>query len=710
MKKYIFICLLLTTFSNALYAQINEEKVNKAAALMKKMIENPDQMMTLYQEMQALKLTAAEEKEATKRAQQGAIEQANQIKKEVTATSGVTEQQVKKRMDESKRIIPIRDDKRINAVPKRILTDTELKIFCKAVHEQISKHMYPQAVSQAEELFKQIKNKSANTEELGSNALLVYLLNLTQQSLYMMGRVCSETNATANTLNNYAALLNSFGLQEAAVPILNSLRKKYGASPPVMSNLAMAWFGLGDLKKAGKYADTVIRRFPGRKAHAHYVKAIEKEAEGDRTGAIEEIKQSIDEAYSAEKEDLLHKWGGQMKSNDYKKSLPQDPMGLNRFNFPVLPRSYNAAVETIAEWEKFYNNIETAIEKTQLEFEKKREEYNRKQTTVVQQQAIQTFGGSKFYTSFSNNTNQAMKNYFDVLMEDYARQERSYQYEFDLVEERLKAMEVELEGKMKAVKKRFENTCGEGQPCPELEICNAEKNIKSAYMDAANGLLEAFYTSAIEFHRRFSNNLVYAARYSMEDALYFEVYKLETQLLFLGNLKTVHYKWPRGLFSISQREICVHVAPKPAGTDSLPDYDEVNCKDNWSMTFPGGHKLATRCNKIEVEVDFQVATLGAKEDLVTGEWSNFTIELGYDVGTGAYTGEVLDATAGVSAYIEFDKRGVQDWGTKGKSGVKVGGVKTIEGEKKISMMSGKPDMSSNGEFKSDFGILVLPFK
>lgn len=289
------LCLVFFLFNNLLaQTPLNEEKVNKAAAIMKKMISNPDQMMSLYQEMQALKLTPAEEKEAQKRAQQEAMKQADEVKEKAIATGGKTEQQIKQVTDENKRIVPLRDDARINSVVKRILTDAEIKTYCNAVHVAVKKGMLPQTIEQAEKIFSQKKIKTINSGDWGKEAIAVYLTNLTQQSLYIMGRICGETNADANTLNNYAALLNGVRMEHGSIPILNYLRTKYGASPPVMNNLAMAWLGLGEFQKAGKIADTVIQRFPGRRGQSHYVKAIIKEGEGDRGGAIKEMEKSLD--------------------------------------------------------------------------------------------------------------------------------------------------------------------------------------------------------------------------------------------------------------------------------------------------------------------------------------------------------------------------------------------------------------------------------
>jgi tetratricopeptide (TPR) repeat protein len=722
MKKYLFVAAMLCLSFTVYGQQVDEEKVNKAVAIMKKMISNPDQMMALYQEMEALKLTSAEEAEAQKRIEKGAIEQASQIKKQVTAISGVTEQQVKQKMEDGERIAPLRNEKRINSVLKRTLTDAEVKQFCKTVHERITGIMFPQALQQSEEVHRQLRANPTFTTDMGNTAVLLYLSNLTQQSLYTLGRVCSETNADANTLNNYATLLNHFNLQEAAIPILNNLRKKHGITPPVMNNLAVAWFGLGDVKTAAKYADTVIQRFPGRRGHAHYIKSVIKEGEGDKAGAIEELEKSIDESYSQEKETLLRKWNGNTKRKNFRLKQVGDVMGLEEFTIPDFPSNYEEHLKLKPVWEAFHKNLKSAAASAEQTHNRLRSDAEKKQAQVVKD--VMQKGAVGYAFAVNNNVNLAAAYYYDAVSEKYAEADREWIAKEGALRSKIELMKKDRDKEIEKAMEPFKNTCGEGQPCPEKEICEAQKKVEDAFLSKMRPVLQNHYQEINADRKYYINQMMNASRYSMDET-WFPVEQAKEQWFYLEFLKSIDYIQPGSLFSLDGKPKCIDANQNnPFKSKGLPDFDEVNCKPDWQIGFPGGSKLSTHCNTIELELDFQAFTFGFKENIITGEWTNMTFEVGTDISLmeklgiptapAGDNGPKIDAYAGVSGFVEVEKSGVQSWdvkdaGVKGKAGVSAGG-RIIEMEKKISIMSGKPDFSTGSEFKSDFGILVLPFK
>ncbi|MBK8089088.1 MAG: hypothetical protein IPK31_14720 [Chitinophagaceae bacterium] len=88
---------------------------------MQKMMTDPGQMQNVMTELQALKLNSAEDKEAKKRMQQQAVANSGKLKEEVTKKGGITEKQITEFKENKDRIVPVRDDARINAVLKRDL-------------------------------------------------------------------------------------------------------------------------------------------------------------------------------------------------------------------------------------------------------------------------------------------------------------------------------------------------------------------------------------------------------------------------------------------------------------------------------------------------------------------------------------------------------------------------------------------------------------
>jgi hypothetical protein len=723
MKKVLIIFYtLLFLFQISVFAQkpIDEEKVKKAVVLMKKMMEDPGQMQAVLVEIEALKLNSAEDKEANKRFEKELMNKASEMKEKVMITGGITEKQITEMNENKDRIVPVRDDARINAVLKRDLSDGELKDFCRAVHEAVKKVMNPAAISQAEAIYSKMKAKYPSTAAIGNGAISCYLYNLTQQSIYIMGKVCSQDAGNANNLNNYAALLTNHGVEQGAIPILNYLNRKYARSPVILSNLSAAWMGLGEFKTAEKYADSCIKFFPGNAAQAHYVKSVVKESEGNRQGAIEELKKSIGESYSSEKANLLKKMGGELNASDYKKTLPADALGLSKFGFPELPKSYEVAVNATQEWDAYNKNIEAAIEEQKNKTERLKKEFDEKSIATynaVMNSVKQKSGKSTYAFAANNNTNRSWDSYFKSLEGEFFKKGELFEKELDRLEAINKKEKKQMELAFAAVDKKYENFCGEGQNCPETEICRAYLELHDQYMLRMNSQYQKYFTEYIDYQRKKTNELVYAGRQFMEKEFY-EYYASLSKLQFLGALKTVHYKknyqiYPElGGFS----KYCINVKTNPFTNNELANWNDLNCNNRWEMTLPFCG-VATDCDKITFKFDVLFAEGSYSEDLFTGEWTNMTLEVGVGIGSKKVTDklgvEIGGAEVEIVGFIEIDRSGTSDYGGKVKAAITggeavpvVGSMSLIEAEGKISLKSGKPSF----EVKSDMSKASVSYK
>lgn len=723
MKKVLIIFYtLLFLFQISVFAQkpIDEEKVKKAVVLMKKMMEDPGQMQAVLVEIEALKLNSAEDKEANKRFEKELMNKASEMKEKVMITGGITEKQITEMNENKDRIIPVRDDARINAVLKRNLSDGELKDFCRAVHEAVKKVMNPAAISQAEAIYSKMKAKYPSTEAMGNGAISCYLYNLTQQSIYIMGKVCSQDAGNANNLNNYAALLTNHGVEQGAIPILNYLHRKYARSPVILSNLSAAWMGLGEFKTAEKYADSCIKFFPGNAAQAHYVKSVVKESEGNRQGAIEELKKSIGESYSSEKANLLKKMGGELNASDYKKTLPADALGLSKFGFPELPKSCEVAVNATQEWDAYNKNIEAAIEEQKNKTERLKKEFDEKSIATynaVMNSVKQKSGKSTYAFAANNNTNRSWDSYFKTLSGEFFKKGEIFKKELARLEAINKKEIKQMDLAFADVSKRYQNVCGEGQNCPETEICRAYQEVHDQYMLRMNSQYQKYFTEYIDYQRKKTNELVYAGRQFMEKEFY-EYYASLSKLQFLGALKTVHYKknyqiYPElGGFS----KYCINVKTNPFTNNELANWNDLNCNNRWEMTLPFCG-VATDCDKITFKFDVLFAEGSYSEDLFTGEWTNMTLEVGVGIGSKKVTDklgvEIGGAEVEIVGFIEIDRSGTSDYGGKVKAAITggeavpvVGSMSLIEAEGKISLKSGKPSF----EVKSDMSKASVSYK
>jgi hypothetical protein len=225
-------------------------------------------------------------------------------------------------------------------------------------------------------------------------------------------------------------------------------------------------------------------------------------------------------------------------------------------------------------------------------------------------------------------------------------------------------------------------------------------------MEKVNPLFENFYTAYISFKRKSVNELVYTANYCLPEAEY-EKFKNDQQLAFIRTLRGVQRKMPSvSLFVIERSQDCISAAPNPFKQKGLQRFEDIHCPPDWKLYLPGGSEVSTHCTMLTLKlaIDIKVISVSASrtEDLLTGEWTNATIELGTKIGSHTLTGTeenpIIKADAGAGSFIEIDRQGITDWGVKAKAGIGNDAI-GAKGEVKISMMSGKPSFSAKSDLK-----------
>jgi hypothetical protein len=709
------LCVMFLMIKVFVIAQqtINEEKVNKAVLLQKKIMQNPADAMAISTELQALKLNSAESKEVSNRMMKTANEIIAKGKTKAMNAGGITQTDINKQKENQDRILPVKDIARINNVLKRPLAESEVKKFCKAVHEAVKKQMNPKMITQAESYYQKIKSKATTVTEMGNGAISCYLSNLTQQSIYVLGRVCSEETIDANNINNYAALLTNHGVEEGSIPLLNYLHKKYGKDPFIFSNLSMAWLGLGDMQTAEKFADSCIRYFPDRSHQAHYVKCIVDETNGNRPAAVEQLKKSTGQVYSAVKELQLNKWGGRLYSSYRQKKLPPDALGLSKFVFPELPLTYEAHVNKKEEWAAYYSELSAAINKLEDKERQLKIEVDKEVQRIAADMIALTKKRGYHFAGY--NTNMNWHNYFTELQAEYNEKENALQQEMQQLSIVIDSLKQEM---YKALKPAQEYDCGEGQDCPEEVICNIHLSAYNTYMSAANKMLQDYYITYIHFKRRFTNELVYVAKYCMPEVSY-ERYKNNRQLDFLRAMRGIGYRLPEyvPLFG-GCGNACGKAKVNPFTKKPLQRFEDIHCPPDWKLEISGGSGVSTHCTKITLKLGFDLEVFSGSvsntEDILTGEWTNLTIEVGAEVGSKKFFGQGEDALvtigAGAATFIEIDRQGISDWGVKGSVGADAVGVVNAGAEVKISMMSGKPSFDTKAGLNSAATEIAKSFK
>jgi len=222
---------------NGLNAQIADTEKQLAAA--KKNKEDPDTIKDLEEQLKMLK------------------KQANMIGGLNKNLSNISDQVMQQATDQDNdNDVPKRDQKRINSIRKKSLTDQELPSYIKSIHVQVEKTIPAKEMQEALKIYEETKSKWKSAAAVSNAAAGCWIYGHWEKALYLEGKACLENPNDPNNLNNYASYLTMVGAEHAALPILQYLVKKYPENSTIMNDIGQAWYGLGDIDEAKKYLES----------------------------------------------------------------------------------------------------------------------------------------------------------------------------------------------------------------------------------------------------------------------------------------------------------------------------------------------------------------------------------------------------------------------------------------------------------------------
>mgnify|MGYP002377411703 CR=1 FL=1 len=577
---------------------------------------------------------------------------------------------------ESQRKVPVKDVKRIAAINKQSLTDVALKTHLTATHTKVQQAMRP-------ELLNWVKTKSDTmVMQYGSGATLAqialncYIVGLYETAVFLMGKVTLANPADPTHLNNYAAMLNTGGGEHLALPILQTLNAKYPGDYTVVNNIGQAWYGLGDMQMAGKYIDTAIRLYPRNPQALHTKSKIEAE-KGNKEAAKKALKQSLEEAFTEEKEfelrQLINENDEQPKVQ-WAMNTPKDAFGLGNFIAPPFPMSIKESEVLQPQWGSFREKCKAQLNQLMA-----------KQTAAEQEAAImmekrqkEVFAGKSSFPVpwLAHKAAYKMK----LLQE---RSGKNTYYAFFDAEERFLNINEDLEkikdaynSREQAIEEKYAPLFGEGKQNPFESHCADINKVRNAFLADANTLVHNRYMAYITQLKVMINE---EAEYSLyahfkED---YEVIKLHLQQKFLTALLSppVQFEQPAG------------TCPKPkeqslSTSTTLANFYDRNCEYVSEFYVPLIGKWVQRCDIMTVEL-FTKIPLGPASVSLGGNYiinsdtkqENGTVEIGVSVGIGAKKVVELINTqvkAEAKTVIHLTNRGITDIELGGGLGVKTG--------------------------------------
>lgn len=593
-------------------------------------------------------------------------------------------------------IVPKRNITKINSIPGAVNAGSVGAYLHASFTKQAAK-LKPAARKTGEQLYTYFAGRGRTPRQIGLAAVTLWIMGKVEIAFYVLGKACTADVTQTDNVSNYAAMLSMLGDQPGAIPLLNHLNKTFPRNTTLLNNLGQAWFGLGELTKAGAYFDSTLRFAPTH-PQATFSKACIEQNRGNKKEAIALIKKSIKSAYSQDKESMLQELGYSLEANDLDlpKSTKQDPFQLDGFRQPPYPKSVAQCITLAAEWAAFDKEIE---ERSAL-LKKQQEEAKKSLETITAQRMQQLRAQSPSAMSVASLTPlhfTAATKKLAVTQEEFNRKLEILSAKLQTFQNKAAQLTSQYNKTMEKLRKEDIDQTGEGKP--NKDYCPQYQQTSDEYLNALNTEQEQLMMEMNQLYKVFLNESGYAMLY-MTFPEEFEVAKYGLKLSWLSVLKN-------HLFISITQYACKPQQEKSSGGKKLPDFDDINCQYHSTFWTPMG-TMKMDCSRWTTELDLEVVKIGLKQDMnqesFGDQFVSCTVEVGTGIGKEIEKGPItFGAEAGAGVGIEIDRSGVKDvFVTAGvKGGVTVTGPVNASGgiEGRVSLISGASSLNGTGVFE-----------
>jgi hypothetical protein len=606
---------------------------------------------------------------------------------------------------------------RIASIPKTPLTKSSLPAYLAATDTKVMLQLKPQSKTKGDEIYKLIKAEHNSAAEIGNAAAGLWMMGRVELAIYIMGKACIDDPSNTNNLNNYASMLSMLGAEQLSIPILENINRSSPKNSTILNNIGQAWFGLGDIDKSANYLDSTIRIYAYH-PQANYTKSFIEENKGNTEAAVQAAKRSIKSGYTNEKETRLYKLGYDLDSKDiyWDKPLPQDPLGLEKFNWPAFPKSVSSSIQLEKQWEAFSDAC--AKEDDLLESQQAKLEDAWATISEARQQqlikASRTGQGGSLFPPLAYKAFKKLK----YLVDDNDGQlifsmDKKIKAKMAAIDE-IENLSQTLSEIYKTLEERYKPQFGEGKDNPFDAACSDYNSAADGFLSSANILLEQTQKDYLDDLRRYLNNQIYYDQYTKWPEQ-FELAKVIAKRKWLAAInQKVMFNGPSH-YCQTKEEI------KP-WNGKLQEFDDVHCEYHSELKLPIGN-IKVDCSRVTSELDLKVIKLGLKQNMEKETFGDQFMSCSVEVGAGTSAGVnsgVIKAEVGIGGSIraEFDRTGLTDVVIKSEAGITLGtdiisggsmagaGVSDlsvevgVEGQ--ISLVSGKSSVESTGLLEGVF--------
>ncbi|QIL37936.1 hypothetical protein G7074_00725 [Pedobacter sp. HDW13] len=577
----------------------------------------------------------------------------------------------------SNRIVPVKDAKAIAAIAVTP-SSAGMGAFVGNISGRTFSAVLPAAKNKANEIYKALKEKGTNTDEMGKAATVLWMQGRIQIALSLMAQVCKDDAANTDNLNNYASMLTMMGAPEMAIPILNQLKAKFKKNSTILNNLGQAWFALGDMDKSKKYLDSTLL-IAAAHTQAHETLCLIAENKGDKTAAVAHAKAAFKQGNTVARKDKLNQFGYAPGAGDYNNFPPanksDDLLNLGNF-FPMeFPKSY-AAMKI---YEQQRKQFLAEIDKTMKPLQKITEESNKQTVKQLEEQQKQFMNAqSKVIANPGSISQSSAMQIVAVPMfaEKMNAKEKmvleNLQNKKNAVLQKIAAFvkgdgaiyKKEYEATMKKINERWKNV-GQGGTENNDALCNESVKAVDTYLAAFNTKYEELYLEYLTTQKQYLNEFSYLSLYTTYPAL------------LPGINAGLKKQWLKDL-SLQAEVLGVSYGCADPGEikgGKLTTFKDPNCNINseFSQTLGLanlGFKMKLDCSGLTTEFNALIIGVKLNQDLdhagFGDSFKSCTVSIGPKTGVDVRMGPVeASAKVGGGVDVEIDRTGVKDVVIKG---------------------------------------------
>ncbi|MGC4103160.1 hypothetical protein [Ferruginibacter sp.] len=589
----------------------------------------------------------------------------------------VSDQQLAQAWEDENRIVPKKDAARIAAIPTGV-TDARMPAYIAAVQKSVSAVLKPELVTTANKLYDYIQSNSKTSGEAANMAMGLWMAGQPEIAVHILGRLCAKDASNTDNLNNYAAMLSMLDAPQLALPVLNNLNAKFPRNSTLLNNIGQAWFGLGEMGKAEKYLDSVIRIYAYH-PQANYTKAAIEESKGNVAGATEALIKSIQHSYTKDKEEKLAKLGHKLGNSEFR--LPRrtkaDPLNLGGFQAPGFPSTVEECVQLEKEWSEFFRQVNSKTE--QLEKLKKqadeaaiKDQQQRLNTDIgLVRTAMVNPGTTGQFVSvpmFADRAGKLLTAYTDLY---WVKMNALNKKMADFAQGEGKTLKDAYDKEMARLHEEDNEQTGEGKP--NKDFCPRYKETSDNYLKAVNPKLYQFYQENLKLQKEFLNENAYWYLYVQWPATY-EASKYSFQMSWLGALTQGKGKGDGPYYSFPFVSITQYVckkSEKEPGKTKLQEFDDVACQYKSKVDLKA-IVLESNCSHFNTTYNFGDIKVTTKE--LGEEYIGSTIKLTPKASVGGQAGPIkIEGSIGADVTVEVDKDNqVKEWGGTVTTGIEAG--------------------------------------